>query len=227
MTTLVLLAHGSSDARSIAGAERLRSQVTAAVGDRFSSVALAYLDHAEPDLAGAVAAQSDREIVVLPLFLSRAYHLKVDVPAAVAAVSTGYSVHVTEPIGLDPSFLTAFDAQLPADAAVVLASAGTSDEQARDELVSYAAQWGARRGTPVQVAYAAQSEPDVTTAISLLDAQSDSVAIALLLLFDGVLPDRLRTAAGDLPCTTALVDTDALLPVALARIAALTPTTSS
>lgn len=215
MTHIVLLAHGSTDPRSSNGAQRLREQVSHCLPDDL--ITLAYLDHVSPSLAEAVSAAGVHDVLVVPLFLSNAYHLRVDVPAAIAEVPADYSVHTSEALGLDQRFVDALDAQLPDDVNVVLASAGTSDVTAQEALRALAQQWSTRRGTDVIAAFAAQAEPDIATA---LDSLEEPRAIALLLLFDGVLPDRIRAAAGDAVITTPLVDSQALLEVTLERISA-------
>jgi len=115
---LILYVHGARDPRWADPFMRLRERVAALAPDR--DVAIAFLEHAPPDLAGAVAQMSahgiDR-IRVVPMFFGRGGHLRDDFP-----------VH-----------LRAARAAAPAVAIEVTAAAGES-EQVLDALAAFALQ---------------------------------------------------------------------------------------
>jgi sirohydrochlorin ferrochelatase len=221
---IILLGHGSPDPRSAVGLRSLAGQVANQLTD--AHVHVAFLDHDDATLASAVesvqAAGSDSAIVV-PIFLSNAFHSRVDVPREVAAASEAFGVQLitAAPLGTDPLFLDALENQLPTGRPVVLATAGTSDVQARQDLEDLAHLWSRSRGTPVMVAYASQAGPDVQTAIESLrgDVSLDPVepVVASFVLFDGVLPDRIKAAAGDLVCTPVLGSAPETTAVVIAR----------
>ena len=81
---MVILAHGSNDARWRRPFEALLAQLEAAAQ---GPVALAYLQFCQPDLAAALAdvqARGATEAVVIPAFMSGGGHLLRDVPEQVA-----------------------------------------------------------------------------------------------------------------------------------------------
>ena len=144
---VVILGHGSPDPRSAAGLRALAREVARQrPGTR---VDVAFLDHDDPGLVGVALELSwagyDTAVVV-PAFLTAAFHVTVDVPAAVTAArdASGLRLVVAEPIGPDLSLLELLDDWLP-DGPVVLACAGTRDETALESLDALAREWSARR----------------------------------------------------------------------------------
>jgi len=84
---VVLLAHGARDPRWAEPFLRVAELVKQAAPDL--DVELAYLEHLEPSLEEAarrLAARGVRALRVVPLFVGRGGHLRVDVPARVAAL---------------------------------------------------------------------------------------------------------------------------------------------
>lgn len=198
MTATVLLAHGSPDPRS---SEATRALAATLESRSFgSTVRAAFLQHNAPNLTDAVTAllaDGHDDIVVVPAFLSGASHVRIDVPAAVGAAesSTGLRLTLSDPIGPDGTLLAALDRLLPPGPAV-LATAGSRDPDAHRALARVAATWADQRQAPVIVAYASLAEPDVTTALHLLEDQTgERAGVASFVLFPGVLPDRIAAAA--------------------------------
>jgi sirohydrochlorin cobaltochelatase len=93
---VVLFAHGARDARWAEPFEQLRARVQARRPDL--AVALAYLEHIEPDLAAAVRVLAEggaTRVRVVPLFFGRGGHLRQDFPEHVArAQAAAPSVHL-------------------------------------------------------------------------------------------------------------------------------------
>lgn len=115
MLGVIVLAHGSRDPHWRAPIEAIARQV--AGRDPQATVACAYLEHCEPDMATAVAtvvaAGADR-VRVLPLFFGMGKHAREDLPrlmegAALAHPSVRFEVLPTA--GEDPR-LTALLAQI-------------------------------------------------------------------------------------------------------------------
>jgi sirohydrochlorin cobaltochelatase len=112
---LLLFAHGARDERWAEPFARIVSKVRAAAPG--VSVELAYLEHLEPSLeqgARRLAKLGATSIVVVPLFLGRGGHLRVDAPRLIAAAQ----------------------AALPGVAIVMAPSAG-EDEAVIDTLAAY------------------------------------------------------------------------------------------
>ena len=226
MTAVVLLSHGSPDARSSAAANELARRTTAESG---SPVVTAFLQHNAPDLTERcrrLVEAGHTEAVVVPMLITPAFHARVDVPEAVdgAVASTGIRLAVTSPLGTDPLLVDALDRQLP-PGPVVLAAAGTGDPAARERLDALAARWAESRSAPVSVGYASQAGPDVATAIARIESDTGAeAAVASFVLYPGVLPDRIATAAAGRRVTPPLATAPEVIHLILERVRQARPT---
>lgn len=206
---LVVLAHGSRDRRSTDTAHALVERIRARRPGL--DVHAAFLDLAEPSLDAVVdrlVADGHRDLVVVPLLLSDAYHATVDVPAAVRAAGAGHpatTVELAPPIGPDPALLDVVDRRLGADAeldGLVLVAAGSSDAAANLAVAGLAGAWGARRGLPALAAFVTSATPTVGEAVRRLRGRgAGRVGVGLLLLAPGVLPDRATSEAANAGAT--------------------------
>ncbi|MDP9221010.1 MAG: cobalamin biosynthesis protein CbiX [Actinomycetota bacterium] len=178
-------------------------------------VAVAHLDFTDPSVGVALtelAAAGARDVVVVPLLFAPGYHLRVDLPAAVAEVRAGLpwlSVTIAEPLGAARSdgepdlLLDALQARLAEQSgqsgrydAVVLASAGSSDPLARQAIEAVAGRWADGLGRPVIPAYATAAQPTVAEAIGRLRDQGFArVAVSGLFIAPGRLPEAVRRSA--------------------------------
>ena len=207
---LVGVAHGSRDPAAQATVEALLDEVRARRPDL--GVHAAFVQNADPDVP-AVLARVGTGAVVVPLLLSRGYHVAVDIGRAAAAARAA----VTPPLGPDPAIAAALDERLseagaPATAPVVLAAAGSSDPDAVADVEAQALLLVERRGTPVLAAYATAQSPTVHEAVTKLLAEHvGPVAVAPYLLAPGHFATMIgRTAAtwvaGPLGVHPAIVD---------------------
>src|SRR4051812_35478284 len=107
---VLLVAHGSRDPRAAGIVAALADAVrpVLAAGRTGQRVAVAHLDFTEPSVGTALrglAAAGATEVVVVPLLFAPGYHLRVDLPAAVAEVRVGrpdLAVSIAEPLGAEP-----------------------------------------------------------------------------------------------------------------------------
>ena len=111
LSGLVLLAHGARDARWSEPLERLRNRI--AERAPHVPVELAFLEHLQPDLAGAAGRLADAgcaAITIVPLFLGQGGHVRRDVPERVDALRRQYpaiDVRTAEAIGDDDGVIDA------------------------------------------------------------------------------------------------------------------------
>jgi sirohydrochlorin ferrochelatase len=202
---LVAVAHGSADPRAPATVARL----AAVARERAPGLDLrtAFLGHAPPSLPQVLSTvEADREVTVLPLLLTAAYHSKVDIPRMLARAARA-GVSYGAPLGPHPLLLRALERRLaeadpvacesPARTAVVLASAGSSDPEANATITRLAAQWQARTGwRTVRPAYASAASPSPAAAVArLLRDGAPRVVVATYLLAPGLFADRIRQSA--------------------------------
>lgn len=205
MTPLIAVAHGSRDPRSAATIHGLLDVVRAMRPEL--DVRAAFLDLSEPllgDVLDAVRDDGHREAVVLPLLLGRAFHARVDVPAAVTDAQRRHPdlrVRVGEVLGPDPRLDEAAWRRLleagadpsDPDLGVLLAGAGSSHAPANRLVDEVAARWQSRTSWAGAVAtFAAAASPDVPSALELLRARgARRIAVGSWFLAPGLLPDRI------------------------------------
>jgi sirohydrochlorin ferrochelatase len=175
VTTLIAVAHGT---RSPTGQQQIRDLVRA-VGKR-QPARLAYVDVQHPRIGRPT------EGIIVPLFLSTGYHVRVDIRKAAE------NVPITPPLGPDDVLLESMTRRLPPADAIVLAAAGSSDPGWRTGVASMAEQIGATVG------YASGSGPKVDKVVHDLRRQgARRIAIAAYLLADGLFYQTLRRAGAD------------------------------
>ncbi len=181
--------------------------MAAALSRRLGSrpVHAAFLEHEDPSAPEVVGACSSAQVTVLPLFLSKGYHVRHDVPAAVAASGEGVRgrVGATDPplMTEDASWTLAaivdssMDAGLLPDpaAAVVVVTAGSSDPDVLQAWDLAAARW-TRRGpwNAVRVAHASGPGLRPREVCGEMRAQGDAVqALVPALVARGFFADRI------------------------------------
>ena len=229
---LVAVAHGSADPRASATIAELA--VVARERSPGLDLRTAFLGHAPPSLPQVLSTiEADREVIVLPLLLTAAYHSKADIPRMLARLPRP-RVSYGAPLGPHPLLLRALERRLaeadpgvgqnPGQTAVVLAAAGSSDPEANAIIARLAAQWQARTGWfAVRQAYASAAEPSPAAAVAdLLRAGAPRVVVATYLLAPGLFADRIRqstVAAGAAAVSSALGSCVEVADVLLERFA--------
>jgi sirohydrochlorin ferrochelatase len=159
-------------------------------------VRVAFVQHAHPSLAEALATAGNQAVVV-PLLLSTGYHLTADIRGAARAAGAP----VAGPLGPDPQLAEALADRLaetgrPAGTPTVLAAAGSADPAAAADVARQAALLADRLAEPVVPAFAAAGQPSVPRVVAALHASTGRpVCVATYLLSPGQFHDRLRQAA--------------------------------
>jgi sirohydrochlorin ferrochelatase len=185
---LVVVAHGSRDPRTLDTVHRLLDQVREERPDL--PVHLGHIELNEPLLPDTLASLGTAEAVLVPLLLSRGYHVKRDIPEMAAAARA--RTRVAAPLGPHPLLVetlysrlveagwrTDTDEETRRTSAVVLAAAGSRDPDAAVDTRHTAKLLAARLGVPVVPAYASAATPTVDTAIRALTARGrHRVAVA-------------------------------------------------
>ncbi|MFE3852754.1 sirohydrochlorin chelatase [Streptomyces griseorubiginosus] len=183
---LVLVAHGSRDPRTLSTVHDLLDRLR----DRHPDlpVHLGHIELNEPLLPDTLASLGQAEAVLVPLLLSRGYHVKRDIPEMAAASRA--RTRVAAPLGPHPLLVETLHARLVEAGwhtdeetrragAVVLASAGSRDPDSAVDTRRTAQLLADRLGVPVVPAYASAATPTVETAIRALTARGrHRVAVA-------------------------------------------------
>ena len=111
---IILFAHGARDPRWAEPFQRVAGRVRAEAPDL--ALEVAYLEHLEPNLAEAarrLAQRGAKAIRVVPLFIGRGGHLRVEVPrlvAEVVAALPGVAIDLALPAGDDDAVIEALAA---------------------------------------------------------------------------------------------------------------------
>ena len=209
MVALVAVAHGSRDPRSARAIRALVDRVRARRPEL--DVRTSFLDLSAPrvgDVLSAVHHDGHRAAVVVPLLLGRAFHARVDVPAAVAEAENRFprfSVRVADVLGPDRRLEQAAwnrlaEAGVPAqdpELGLVVAGAGSSHAPANRLVSDVARRWQAPAPWAGAVAaFAAAAEPDVPGAVRWLrEHGARRFAVGSWFLAPGLLPDRIAEQA--------------------------------
>ena len=208
---LLLIAHGSRDPRHAATVRALAARVR---GQRPGTrVEVSFLDFSSPSVPAALhrlSAEGVREVVALPLLLTRAFHAKADIPAVLreaSALHPRLRITRADVLGPSPLLLSAVEGRLyeaglrPTDKSstgVVLASAGSTDPEAIAVIAKIARELRHTGWCAVRPAFASAALPRTEDVVRELRATGvRRVAVAPYVLAPGRLPDRIaRGAAG-------------------------------
>lgn len=199
---LVLTAHGTrsptGQAALLALSDAVRAEA-ARSGAPWRCVRDAFVDVQSPTPATVVRELADEGVrsVIVPLLLSAGYHVRVDLQEAAA---TAPGTLVAAPLGPDDALVDILarrlaDAGVTAEdgAAIVLASAGSSDERAQAHVDETARRLAARLGRPVTASHATAARPRTADVVAQLAAAGRTAAVATYLLAPGHFS---RTLAG-------------------------------
>ncbi|WP_455359339.1 sirohydrochlorin chelatase [Streptomyces sp. SYSU K21746] len=186
--TLVAVAHGSRDPQALRTVTALLERVRE-LRPRLA-VRLGHIELNEPLLPDTLAALGTGRAVLVPLLLSRGYHVKQDLPQA-AADAPRLHIRTAAPLGPHPLLVEALHDRLVQagwrdrqrgrnGAGVVLAAAGSRDPESAADTRRTAEMLSERLGgIPVLPAYASAASPTVPEALRALTARGrHRVAVA-------------------------------------------------
>ncbi|MFD9071843.1 sirohydrochlorin chelatase, partial [Streptomyces lasiicapitis] len=206
---LLVVAHGSRDPRHAASVRALLRTVRGLrPGLRVEVGFLDFNTPSVPAVLNSLAEEGVRDVVALPLLLTRAFHAKADIPAVLREAPPGLRVRQAGVLGPSPLLLTALETRLyeagldPADkptTGVVLASAGSTDPEAIAVIAEIAREWRHTGWCAVRPAFASATLPRTEQAVRLLRDTPGvrRVAVAPYVLAPGFLPDRIARGAAE------------------------------
>ncbi|MEU6391087.1 sirohydrochlorin chelatase [Streptomyces sp. NPDC046939] len=205
---LLVIAHGSRDPRHAATVHALVREVRAQrPGVRVETAFLEFNVPSVPGVLRSLAAEGVRDVVALPLLLTRAFHAKTDIPSVLREAPPTLRIRQADVLGPSPLLLAALERRLyeagltPADkptTGIVLASAGSSDPEAIAVIADIAREWRHTGWCAVRPAFASASLPRTEDAVRELRALGcERVAVAPYVLAPGRLPDRIARGAAE------------------------------
>ncbi|MEU4493503.1 sirohydrochlorin chelatase [Streptomyces sp. NPDC023998] len=205
---LLVIAHGSRDPRHAATVHALVERAQSLrPGLRVERGFLDFNAPSVPRVLERLAAEGVRDVVALPLLLTRAFHAKADIPAVLRAAPPVLRIHQAEVLGPSPLLLSALERRLyeaglgPAQkrsTGLVLASAGSTDPEAIAVIAEIARELRHTGWCAVRPAFASASLPRTEDAVRQLRAEGcERVAVAPYVIAPGRLPDRIAQGARD------------------------------
>jgi sirohydrochlorin ferrochelatase len=206
---LLVIAHGSRDPRHAATVHALTRRVRSLrPGLRVETGFLDFNAPSVPQVLERLAAEGVRDVVALPLLLTRAFHAKADIPAVLHEASARLprlAIRQADVLGPSPLLLDALERRLyeagltPGDkpsTGLVLASAGSTDPEAIAVIAEIARELRHTGWCAVRPAFASASLPRTEDAVAALRADGvRHVAVAPYVIAPGFLPDRILRGA--------------------------------
>jgi sirohydrochlorin cobaltochelatase len=208
---LLLLGHGSRDADGVEEywtlAETLRASAP------HLSIGCGFVELSEPNVDEAIdrlVADGAHEIVVVPLVLLAAGHLKNDGPASMARARIRHpSVHfrLSRDLGIEPIMLSIAEERIreeagdadPEKLGVALIGRGSSDPDACSDLWKVGRLLADKRGLgTIEPGFVSVARPNVAEALErcrLLGATT--IVVSPFFLFTGMLVQRIHQQAGE------------------------------
>jgi sirohydrochlorin ferrochelatase len=205
---LLVIAHGSRDPRHAATVDALVRRVRSLrPALRVETAFLDFNAPSVPQVLGRLAADGVRDVVTLPLLLTRAFHAKADIPAVLRQAPPALRIRQAAVLGPSPLLLAAVERRLyeagltPADKSstgLVLAAAGSTDPEAIAVIAQTARELRHTGWCAVRPAFASASLPRTEDAVRALRTDGFArVAVAPYVIAPGRLPDRIAAGAGD------------------------------
>lgn len=194
---LLLVAHGTRRPAGVEMIGDLAARVGTLMGHR---VQVAFVDVLGPT-PSELLSRADGPAIVVPAFLSRGYHVRIDLPVHVAA-SGHPDVTVTQALGPSRDVVRILAEQLVNSGlrhgdSVMLAAAGTSGQRAHAKVRTTAARLSTLLRSPVDLGFVGIGEPRLHEAIHRARRAKRRVAVASYLLADGLFQERLRACGAD------------------------------
>lgn len=211
---VLLVGHGSREPSGNEEFLRLAEQVRKAVAGVMTEVC--FVDSAEPDIPTGLDAcvrMGAQEVVVLPVMLFAAGHVKVEIPSEIDRARARHPeirFRYGRPFGLHPKMLqildrrlAEFELALPGEAdetAILLVGRGSSDPDANGDVCKLARLlWEERRFGWVESCFIGITKPDFAEGVRRCVALGARRLLVLpYLLFSGVLVQRIRARLREL-----------------------------
>lgn len=233
-TAIVCLAHGSRHPGTEASVARISETVAICAGAGGYEVHGAHLDFSARDLtvvAAGLRAKGYRKAIVIPLLFTEAFHLRHDMPAALAraAAVTGLEFQLAQQVGTGVDVVELLASRIPTNTEnLIVYSVGSSVKSANAEVSEFATRVASRAGrligeqasidaTVITATGPGETGPDAL--LAAIHRASGSVHIAPLFISPGTLWDSACGVLDGIPNITVGQPLDvAIAPVVAARV---------
>ncbi|MBI4397558.1 MAG: NAD(P)H-dependent oxidoreductase subunit E [Candidatus Omnitrophica bacterium] len=206
MKTILIVGHGSREAAANQEFQTLVEHFRASVVG--AQVRGCYVELAFPSLAEALdeAARASNEIVLVPLFLFAAKHVKNDLPLAVSAAKKKFphvEITVSPALGADPLMMRLLAKRVDASTVamksrektiLVVLGRGSSDPDANGDFAKLTRMYTESAGfARVETAFAGVSHPFLEETLNRIALERpDAILIQPYLLFPGTLVGKME-----------------------------------
>lgn len=210
---ILLVGHGSPEEQANSQVEKIAEAFNQRVN---VPVQPAFVEQVRPAIDEAIISLADdyEEIVVLPLLLFGAKHVKIDIPLEIeqarreiTGTTVKYGAHLGVHAGmidLIANRIAVAESDLEADRvsdniAVVFCPKGSSDPDANADAYKFARLlYEGREFTAVNPAFLTMTDPLLDDVLHMTSKQSPDAIIVVPYMFgDGVLTERIRRQAND------------------------------
>jgi sirohydrochlorin ferrochelatase len=222
--TLIACSHGTNHPGGRAAISALVHALRREVHHR--DVVSAYVDVQEPSIDDVVRATPGKRVII-PLLLSSGYHVNVDIARAARVDQM-----VTAVPALGPDWILAeigvrrlFEVGAGPGDTIVLASAGSTDKRALDDVSKAARLLSAVWGGRVHVGSIGGGDTPIGEAVDIARAYGRRVVVSTYLLAPGNFDDRLQDCGADVitaPILDGGIPDPRLVNLVLARSRSLT-----
>jgi sirohydrochlorin ferrochelatase len=202
VTPVVLLAHGSRHPEADAAVARIADAVSALTG---APAHPSYLDFSPLTLttvAHLLAAEGYRRATVVPLLFTRAFHMRHDVPEALAeaTAATGVEFTLADGIGTGADVAELLASRIPPGTGhLVLYSVGSSVSGANETVADLAIDSGGRAGITAELVTATGPSGGVDALVDAVRRATGPVHVAPLFISPGTLWDAAVDVLSSLP----------------------------
>lgn len=227
---VLLVGHGTRETAGIRQFHEFASELISNLPH--SDLAVSFLEFAQPGIASGfarLAEQGAKRIVVVPVMLFAAAHVKQDIPKAIAEIACRFphvDFCITDHLGLHPGVIElsrqrALAAirgrqdELSSDTCLVIVGRGSKDETATKEMLDFAEiRSDPAMAAVTQCCFVAMAKPSLEETLTRIGGEKfRRVVVQPHLLFEGSLTKRIRdlVARFDLECpATEWITTDVL-----------------
>jgi len=194
--TLIACSHGTKHPKGRAAVSGLVQALRREVHHR--EVVSAYVDVQEPSLDDVLQATSGKRVII-PLLLSSGYHVNVDIARASRLDPTVSAVPALGPdwILAEIGVRRLLEVGARSDDTIVLASAGSHDKRALDDVSKAARLLSAVWGGRVHVGSIGGGDTPIGEAVDIARAYGRRVVVSTYLLAPGTFDDRLQHCGAD------------------------------
>ncbi len=199
MRAVLYVSHGTRVKKGVEQAEAFIQACMARTSAHIQEIC--FLELVEPGIPDGIercVSQGATEIIIQPVLLLAAGHVKQDIPEEVSKSAAHYP-HVTfifsEPLGVDPKIIEILSERIweqavpsPGESAILLVGRGSSDPATQEDFKKISAGLSAKESLPVYTCFLAACEPSFRDGLEhMVESDYPHIFVVPYLMFTGLL----------------------------------------